>query len=123
MSGRARDDEAPESASQRRLLSNVGRLLSANVVGSALSLLAMMLTARGLGPAGYGMVTLVLAYCLVITRLTSFNSCQSVIRFGAEAREKGNVGLLRRLIKGGFRLDLLCALASTMLHSFSLDRW
>lgn len=99
----------------RRLFLNAGKLVSANVVAAVLGLITTVLTARALGPEGYGVLALVLVYELTIGKLVTFNAWQAIIKFGSEALERKDLQGLRQLIKFGFCLDLGSAVVGTIL--------
>ena len=99
----------------RRLFLNAGKLLSANVVGAVLGLVATVLTARALGPENYGILALVLVYELTIGKLVTFDAWQAVIKFGSEALHADDRAGLRQLVKFGFALDIASALVGTVL--------
>lgn len=99
----------------RRLFLNAGKLLSANAVAAVLGLTAAVLTARALGPEGYGILALILVYELTIGKLVTFNAWQAVIKFGSEALEKNDQQGLRQLLKFAFCLDIGSAVVGTIL--------
>jgi len=99
----------------RRLFINAGKLLSANVVGAVLGLIAAVLTARALGPQNYGILALVLVYQLTVGKLVTFDAWQAVIKFGSEALHADDRAGLRQLVKFGFALDVASALVGTIL--------
>jgi len=99
----------------RRLFVNAGKLLSANAIAAVLGLVAAVLTARVLGPAGYGILALVLVYEATIGKLVTFNAWQAVIKFGSEALHANDHHALRQLIKFAFCLDIGSAIAGTVL--------
>jgi O-antigen/teichoic acid export membrane protein len=99
----------------RRLCVNAGKLLSANVVGAVLGLIAAVLTARALGPQNYGILALVMVYELTIGKLVTFNAWEAVIKFGSEALHADDRAGLRQLVKFGFALDIASAIVGTVL--------
>jgi O-antigen/teichoic acid export membrane protein len=99
----------------RRLFVNAGRLLTASGIAAFVGLLATALTARALGPEGYGILALTLAYQLTIGKLVTFDAWQAIIKFGSEALERGDRQALRQLIKFGFCLDIGSAVVGTVL--------
>ena len=99
----------------RRLFVNAARLATANGIAAFVGLLATALTARALGPEGYGILALTFAYQLTIGKLVTFDAWQGVIKFGSEALERGDRQALRQLIKFGFCLDVGSAVVGTIL--------
>lgn len=107
-------------AANRTRLRHVGQLVTGNVANAALMLLASVIAARALGPAGFGVLTLVLALGRTVERVVRFESWQPLIRFAtalegeerddAAAREK-----LARLFAFGLALDIAAAFAAALL--------
>ncbi len=68
----------------RRIFSNAGLLLSRRAVAALMGLAYLALAAKALGPETFGALVLVHAYVVVISRVTSFQSWQAVVRYGAD---------------------------------------
>jgi len=85
-------------------------LFSSNSVSLALSVLQGMLAARLLGPAGYGLLAIVMGYASTVNSLFSFRMSELVVRYGGEYLERGEpqkaaalvrlAGLLEALVSG-----------------------
>jgi len=99
----------------RRLFMNAGRLIGANTIVTGLGLVVTMLTARALGPEGYGVLALVLVYQMLIGKLVTFHAWVAIVKFGDEALHKNDRSGIRQLIKFGFCLDLSSAILGTIL--------
>jgi O-antigen/teichoic acid export membrane protein len=80
-----------------------------------IGLAAFALTARALGPTGYGVLALLHAYTRAIERFVSFQSWQPMIKYGAELQEQGRKEDLKSLLKLGFLLDLAAAAVAWVL--------
>jgi polysaccharide biosynthesis protein len=93
------------------VLSRVGRNLSwlagSTGFGAVASLLYVALTARTLGPRGFGSFALVMTYGELITGLAQFQSWKAVIGFGAAHHEAGEKARLSRLFGYAATLDWL----------------
>lgn len=96
-------------------LRNIGHLLTGNFASAILSLVAIALTARGLGPASYGILAIAFAYARTIERLVSFQSWQPLIRYGASLQEDGRHEDLKSLMKFGLLLDMAGALLALLI--------
>ena len=99
----------------RRRAINVGHLLSGNGVTAALALIGVAITARSLGPDGYGLLALMVSYVRLFDRLMRFESWQPLIRYAVDAHdsEEQRRKRLRDLFAFGFRLDgAACAAAA-----------
>ena len=99
----------------RRLLKNVGWLVSGNALSAGLGLITLALTARALGPAGLGVLALVEAYARLVDRLLRLEPWQAVIKYGAEALEHGRDDRFGQLLKFAFLLDLGGALLASLI--------
>ncbi len=85
-------------------------LFSSNSLGLALSVLQGVLAARLLGPAGYGLIAIVMSYASTINSLFSFRMSELVVRYGGEYLEQGEkqkaaalvhlAGLLEAFVSG-----------------------
>ncbi|MBV9527819.1 lipopolysaccharide biosynthesis protein [Sphingomonas sp.] len=81
-------DIAVEPADRRgglglRLVRNIGWLLGGRGITGITSIVYLGLAARGLGPDGFGMFTLILTFGQLIANIIQFQSWKGVIRFGA----------------------------------------
>ncbi len=103
--------------SLKERLQNIGHLLSGNVLSSIVGLIGFALTARALGPSGYGILALCFSYTRAIERLVSFQSWQPLIKYGAQTQEREAQGAtkLRSLLKFGLLLDISAALAGWLI--------
>ncbi len=93
----------------RRMGLNVAWLLGGKGFGGVASLIYLAVAARALGPAQFGLFSLVLAYGQTIANLMQFQSWQAVIRYGAQHRADGEPGRLARLLGFTTTLDLATA--------------
>jgi O-antigen/teichoic acid export membrane protein len=100
-----------DDASLRTRLTNIGHLMSGNAAGTVMGLLAMLVTARALGPTEYGVLALTYAYVRTVGKVVGVQSWQPLIKYGAELRTE-HVDDYRALLKYGFVVDILAALAS-----------
>jgi O-antigen/teichoic acid export membrane protein len=99
----------------RRLLRNVGYLVSGNALSAGLGLVTLALIARALGPAGLGVLALVEAYARLADRLLRLEPWQAVIKYGAGALERGQADQFRQLVKFACALDVGGALLASLL--------
>src|SRR3546814_17236584 len=76
----------------RTRLVNIAHLMSGNLASGLISLAAIALTARALGPASYGILALAIAYVRVVERLVTFQSWQPLIKYGAEVTDPEQIG-------------------------------
>jgi len=103
----------------RRIFKNMGLLLGGRAAMGVFSLASLSLTAHGLGVEQFGIVVLVQTYVLVITGLTTFQSWQAVIRYGAISIEKGDRHSFQGLVKFTTALDVAGVIAATLIAYFA----
>jgi O-antigen/teichoic acid export membrane protein len=96
-------------------LANIGHLLTGNAANIAIGLPAILLTARALGPAGYGVLALVVSYVQLIKRVGDFQAWQPLIRFGVNLDAERDRDSLMALLKYGFALDVLSSLGTCLV--------
>lgn len=101
--------------SLRQRLMNIGHLLSGNFVSGGISLIAIALTARGIGPHNYGILALAITYTRAVERLVTFQSWQPLIKYGAEVSEPEHRADFKMLLKYGLVLDLAGAAAAWVI--------
>lgn len=95
-----------EDAVLIRLLRNAGLLLGGKAANALLSLGALAVTARALGPEGLGALVLLHGLVQVVAELAKFQSWQGVVRFGAvELGEAGAGSGLSRVLSFSLLLD------------------
>ncbi|MEH1944218.1 MAG: oligosaccharide flippase family protein [Nostoc sp.] len=91
----------------RKILKNASWLLGGRVITGFTSLVYLSLATHHLGDSGFGMLVLILTYVQIVTELTTFQSSQAVIRYGAICLEQKNKLALQQLLKFTTGLDLL----------------
>ncbi|TPW29019.1 lipopolysaccharide biosynthesis protein [Pararhizobium mangrovi] len=96
-------------------LVNIGHLLTGNVFGSFLGMLAFMLTARALGPHDYGRLALTFSYIRAVQLLIAFQSWQPLIKYGAELHGRSHEPDYRALMKFGLMVDIGAAMAAFLV--------
>lgn len=91
----------------RRMLKNTSFLLVGRVITGLTGLIYLSIVTHYLGAEAFGMLILVQTYVMIITTLTTFQSWQAVIRYGAISLEKQNIASFQRLIKFTTLLDII----------------
>jgi O-antigen/teichoic acid export membrane protein len=71
-----------------RIIYTSGVLFSSNSISLALSVVQSILAARLLGPAGFGLVGIVMGYASTVNGILSFRMSELVVRYGGEYLEK-----------------------------------
>ena len=102
----------------RRIFKNAGLMLSGRVATGIFSLGTLSLAAQGLGVEKFGILVLIQSYVLVITALTTFQSWQAVIRYGADCLSQNNTPALQALIKFTTLLDVIGVIVGSVVGYF-----
>ncbi|NVK12677.1 MAG: lipopolysaccharide biosynthesis protein [Rhodobacteraceae bacterium] len=115
----------------RRLVRNTSWVFAAQAVSALLGVASLALMARGLGPAGLGVLAASQAYVRILDRLLRLEPWQAVVRFGIEAIEASGAsgrGRFLQLVKLSVLIDLgggllagCAALAAAPLAASWLD--
>ena len=82
-----------------RVVRNSAHLFSSNAAGLGLSVLQGILAARMLGPAGFGLVGIVMSYASTVNGILSFRMGELVVRYGGGYLAQGDNRKAAALIK------------------------
>ncbi len=99
----------------RRVVQNSAHLLSSNSASLVLSFIQGVLAARILGPAGFGLLGIVMSYSATLNGLLSFRMSELVVRYGGEYLEKGDKEKAGALIKAGGLAELVVSILAFVL--------
>ncbi len=94
---------------------NTGKILCGSSLGALMTLAAAALSARTLGPSGFGSLVFIQALTMMVSQLLSFNTWQSIVTFGSRAMQREDEEALQRLLKLSFLLDLVTGIASFLM--------
>ena len=108
-----------------RVARNFSWLLTGRIGAAALSLGAVVLAARALGPETFGTIMLVHTTALIIKQLCNIKSSDAAVRFGAplleDGRHSGAGNSAWRTLMGALRrLDLITALLAGLIGALAL---
>lgn len=82
-----------------RVLQNSTHLFSSNSFSLALSIVQSVVAARLLGPAGFGLVGIVMSYASTVNGILSFRMSELVVRYGGKYLAEGDKARASALIK------------------------
>lgn len=88
-----------EDALLGKVVRNSAHLFSSNSLSLVLSMVQGILAARLLGPAGYGLVGIVMGYASTVNGLLSFRMSELVVRYGGEYLERDERDKAAALVK------------------------
>jgi O-antigen/teichoic acid export membrane protein len=95
----------------RRVVTNAGMLLGGRIVNAVLSLGYMAIAARALGVRELGVLVLIQAFAQFLGDVVKFQSWQTIIHYGSQPLDSGQVRPFQHVL----RFTLVLDLASTVL--------
>ncbi len=93
------DDNGGGRGIVRRIYANLGLLLGGKAAAGLISLAYMVLAARALGPADYGVLVLVHGFAMTVGGIIEFPGWHAVVRYGAQANDARDPARLVRLLR------------------------
>jgi len=100
---------------RHRLIAGAGFLAAGQYIGATLNLGTNLLIARLLGPAGYGLVALTLAYPTLLWSFISVKSVSVITRYVAVYRAQKEHEKLKAVIGIGYAADFFLSLSVSLL--------
>jgi O-antigen/teichoic acid export membrane protein len=110
-----RSPEAQQAGIVRRIYSNLGLLLGGKAAAGLLSLAYMVIAARALGPAEYGVLILVHTYVMTVGGIIEFPGWHAVVRYGAQASAEGDSARMMRLLRFTALVELGCGALAVLV--------
>lgn len=98
-----------------RFARNAFHLVSGNAAAVGLGMVTLALSAQMLGPALLGILATVEGYGRMVDQIVRLETWQALIRYGADALEKGDGQRFRALVKLGVIMDFLGASLSAIV--------
>jgi O-antigen/teichoic acid export membrane protein len=102
-----------------RVVQNSAHLFSSNSISLGLGVVQSILAARMLGPAGYGLIGIVMSYASTLNGLLSFRMSELVVRYGGKYLEEGDTERAGALIKGAGMIELAVSVLAFLLVSLT----
>lgn len=106
----------------KRIAANTGLMVGAKALGAVFGMGTLWIATKALDPVLFGTVIFLHAYMLFFAEVATFQSWQSIIRFGTDDVKNKDVESLSSLIKFGMMLDVISVifayLASVALFGF-----
>ncbi|MEL6687498.1 MAG: hypothetical protein AAFP97_07735 [Pseudomonadota bacterium] len=106
----------------KRIASNTGLLLGAKILATLLGVGTLLIATQNLSAAEFGTIVFLHAYMLFFAEVATFQSWQSIIRFGTDDVAANDSGSLSRLLRFGYTLDIISVILGYLLAvgAFSL---
>ena len=98
-----------------RILANFGLLVGGKAGAGLVSLGVLLIVARLLGAEEFGVLVLVHAYVTLVGTVVAFSGWHGIVRYGAEALERGETGRLMRLTRFMTLVEVGCGLLAVAL--------
>jgi O-antigen/teichoic acid export membrane protein len=102
-----------------KILRSSGSLFSNNTLALGLSVLQGVMATRLLGPAGYGLIGVVMTFASVINSIFSFRMSELVVRYGGEYLKKGEKEKASALLKGAGLIEGIVSLVAFLIVIFT----
>ena len=96
----------------RRIYANLARLIGGKAGAGVISLGYMIIAARELGPADYGVLMLVHTFAMTVGGIVEFPGWHAIVRYGAEALEAKDHDRLGRLLRFAGTVELAGGVAA-----------
>ena len=95
-----------------KVIRSSGSLFSSNTIALGLSVLQGIMATRLLGPAGFGLIGVVMAFASTVNSIFSFRMSELVVRYGGEYLSRGEKDKASAVIKiAGFTEGIVSLLA------------
>ena len=104
----------PPEGIVRRIYANLARLIGGKAGAGIISLAYMVIAARALGPADYGVLMLVHTFAMTIGGIVEFPGWHAIVRYGAEALETKDHDRLGRLLRFAGAVELTGGVAAVL---------
>ena len=107
---------------EKRIAANTGLMVGAKSLAAILGLGSLSIAAKSIAPAELGTIVFLHVYMLFFSAAATFQTWQSIIRFGTDDVKEKNANSLARLLNFGIKLDAIAAFISFVLAllTFSL---
>ncbi len=94
---------------EQRVTANTGLMLGSKILGVALGFGSLTIAAKTLDPLVLGIVLFLHIYMLFFSEVATFQSWQSIIRFGTDNLKDNDYQGLAKILNFGIKLDLIAA--------------
>ncbi|WP_409431808.1 lipopolysaccharide biosynthesis protein [Litorimonas sp. RW-G-Af-16] len=109
----------------KRIAANTGLLVGAKIMGALMGLGSLLVATKYLSPVDLGVILFIHAYMLFFSEVATFQSWQSIIRFGTDDLKRKDVTRLAELLNFSFKVDAISAVFGFVLSLlvFGLIGW
>jgi len=100
----------------KRIAANTGLMLGSKTLSVILGLGSLIVAAKSLSVSALGIILFLHAYHLFFAELATFQAWQTIIRFGFDDVKNDDAPSLSRLLKFGYKLDILSGFVAFILR-------
>ena len=93
----------------KRVASNAGLMVGSKGLAAIFGLLGLLIASKSISIATLGIILFLHSYHLLFAQLATFQAWQTIIRFGMEDIQNDDPNSLAKLIKFGYKLDIISA--------------
>ena len=97
---------------EKRVAANTGLMVGSKAMAAVFGLLCLIIAGNSISIAALGIIFFLHSYHLLFAQLATFQAWQTLIRFGMDDVQKGDVDSLSSLIKFGYKLDIISAVVA-----------
>ncbi|AEI38274.1 MAG: lipopolysaccharide biosynthesis protein [Zymomonas mobilis subsp. pomaceae] len=112
-------DEIPSKSSEKsgllQIIINFIQLVGGKAIGGLISIVYLLIVTRYLGATGYGVLTLLYGYSLLIGNLVAFSGFHGVVRYGAIALENKRYSFFARLVRCMAVIEGSCGIIAVII--------
>ncbi len=98
-----------------KVIRSSGALFSSNTISLGLSVVQVFIATRLLGPAGFGLIGVVIAFAATVNSIFSFRMSELVVRYGGEYLGRDEKDKASALIKAASLVESLVSLAAFLV--------
>ncbi len=95
---------------EKRVAANTGLMVGSKGLAAVFGLLGLLIASKSISMALLGIVLFLHSYHLLFAQLATFEAWQPIIRFGMEDIKNKDASGLAKLIKFGYKLDIISAI-------------
>lgn len=97
---------------EKRVAANTGLMVGSKGLAALFGLLSLLIASKSISIAAVGIILFLHSYHLLFAQLATFQAWQTIIRFGMEDIQNKEPKSLAKLIKFGYKLDIISAVVA-----------
>jgi len=94
---------------EKRVATNTGLMVGSRALGAVFGLLCILIAGNSIEIRALGIIFFLHSYHLLFAQIATFQAWQTIIRFGMDDIKNDDADSLARLIKFGYKLDVISA--------------